>query len=42
MFAGLIDGVGKVIDAMGGVGPALLTIIMLFSKSLVPLVMNGA
>jgi len=37
----LVEGIGRAIDAMGGVGPMLLMIMGVFSKSLVPMMVNG-
>ena len=41
-FAGLIGSIGEVADAMGGLGPIILTIIGLFAAKLVPVISNAA
>ena len=41
MFANLIDGVSGFIDSLGGVGPMLLMLVGIFSKSLFPMVQAG-
>lgn len=40
-FADLIDTVSRVIDSFGGVGPVILMLVGLFSKTLFPIVANG-
>ena len=41
LIADLISSVGNLIDAFGGIGPVLLTVGMLFSKTIIPLIGNG-
>ena len=41
LIADLISSVGNLIDAFGGIGPVLLTVGLLFSKTIIPLIGNG-
>jgi hypothetical protein len=41
-FAGLIEVLGNFSDAMGGLGPIILTVLALFSNKLIPIVSNAA
>ncbi len=41
-FAGLIGSIGKAAEAMGGLGPIILTVIGLFANRLIPIVSNAA
>jgi len=41
-FAGLIGTIGEAADAMGGLGPIILTIIGLFANRLIPVISNAA
>lgn len=40
-FAGILKGINNLIDNMGGIGPLLLMIAGIFSKQLLPVVLNG-
>lgn len=40
-FAGILKGVNNLIDTAGGIVPLLLTIAAIFSKQLVPIIING-
>ena len=41
LIADLIGSVGNLINAFGGIGPVLLTVGLLFSKTIIPLIGNG-
>ena len=41
-FANIIEVIGNFSEAMGGLGPIILTIIMLFSNKLIPVIANAA
>jgi hypothetical protein len=40
-FAGIVDGVGRFIDSLGGIGPTVLILATAFGNTLFPIIQTG-